>query len=90
MKKSNRKGYIGRTIRWSYFTAATSCCTSRRVQLEGVVTAIRHNPTPHFGPNTLLVRVDPKDKVRHMVNIADVDAVKLTSGTWCPTKFFSS
>jgi len=49
---------VGRTVRYEYATPAVSCQSSFRRKMEGKVTRIRHNPTPYFGRNTLVVVSD--------------------------------
>jgi hypothetical protein len=47
---------LRRRVRYCYATPAVSCQSSYRRTVEGVVKRIVHNPTPHFGRNTLVVK----------------------------------
>jgi hypothetical protein len=70
---------VGKTVRYEYSTPAVSCCSSRRIQVEGVVTCIRHNPSSYFGRNTLIVRTDDS---RNYVALSEVTHTKDNTGRW--------
>jgi len=78
-KQSPARKFIGKTVRYEYSTPAVSCCSSHRVKMEGVVTSLRHNPSPYFGRDTLIVRTD---ETRNFVSITEVTHAKDQTGRW--------
>lgn len=67
---------VGRKVKFRYMSAATSCCSSGPVTITGTVTGIRHNPTPHFGRDTLLVAN------ANLAREAELTHVQDSAGRW--------
>ncbi len=83
-RTAKRKGdyvqrLVRRIVRYEYSTPAISCCSSYRRKMEGRVTGFRHNPTPYFGRNTLIVVSDGE---RNYVSIQEITHIKDSRGRW--------
>lgn len=70
---------VRRIVRYEYATPAVSCCSSYRRKVEGRVTGFRHNPTPYFGRNTLIVVSDGE---RNYVSLREITHIKDSRGRW--------
>ena len=84
-KRGSAKHLVGKTVRFEYGVPAVSCCANGGVvRGEGRVSRVRHNPTPHFGVNTLVVAEDGYDDI--YVRVSEIVAVRDGKSRWRPVR----